>query len=122
MHLLREKLMRSGPWIVAGALVACISSGALVGGCLFHRAEDCALNPILDCFSSGTGSAVGGGGDGGTNPACVPSTNAAPVSDTCGVFVATSGNDANEGTKARPVATLAKAVEPHPGKRQPRSR
>ncbi|NUQ78847.1 MAG: hypothetical protein HUU21_35430, partial [Polyangiaceae bacterium] len=42
---------------------------------------------------------------------CIPSENAGAVEDACGVFVAASGDDANDGTRASPVATLAKAVK-----------
>jgi hypothetical protein len=53
----------------------------------------------------------GGGSDGGTPVECVPSESTAIVADTCGVFVAVSGDDSNDGTKDSPVATLGKAVE-----------
>ena len=61
-----------------------------------------------------TGSGAGGsGGTGGGTPAeCIPSTNADPVSDECGIFVGgeLATND-SPGTKAAPVATLGHALQ-----------
>jgi hypothetical protein len=74
--------------------------------------DDCERNATLTCFWDGlAASGSGPGGDGGTSPACIPSENPDPVDDTCGVFVATSGNDGNEGTKDKPLRTFAKAIE-----------
>lgn len=56
-------------------------------------------------------SGVGSSGDGGPNPACIPSDNKAPVDDACGIFVRAKGDDTNEGTKAQPVRTLSKALD-----------
>ncbi|WP_438033783.1 PGRS family protein [Sorangium sp. So ce204] len=52
----------------------------------------------------------GSGGGGATPEGCVPSTSGRPVDDACGVFVATSGDDAAEGTKAAPVKTIQHAI------------
>ncbi|XXT20837.1 PGRS family protein [Sorangium sp. So ce429] len=41
---------------------------------------------------------------------CVPSEIDGAVDDACGVFVASTGNDDNAGTRADPVATLAEAL------------
>jgi hypothetical protein len=93
------------------SVVACAAGAGWVG--CFPFKNDCEVIRTCVSFSSGPS---GSGGDGGTNPACVPSENNGPVSDDCGVFVATSGKDGNEGTKESPVATLAKAVELAEGK------
>lgn len=51
------------------------------------------------------------GGEGGSTPTgCIPNETEGAVDDTCGVFVAASGNDGNTGTKAEPVKTLAEAL------------
>ncbi|WP_437875745.1 PGRS family protein [Sorangium sp. So ce513] len=51
------------------------------------------------------------GGEGGSTPTgCIPSETDGAVDDTCGVFVAASGNDGSAGTKAEPVKTLAEAL------------
>lgn len=53
----------------------------------------------------------GGGGEGGGTPErCVPSKSGTAVDDDCGVFVASSGDDAAVGTKAAPVKTIQQAV------------
>ncbi|WP_437586865.1 PGRS family protein [Sorangium sp. So ce1000] len=52
-------------------------------------------------------------GEGGSTPTgCIPSETdgAVAVADSCGVFVAASGNDGSKGTKAEPVKTLAEAL------------
>lgn len=101
--------------------------GAVGGGC-----ADPLSNP--DAFyqsTDGTGGGAGTGGTGGTGgngggtttsstavPAeCVPSTAGDVVSDECGVFVSSSlGSDANDGTKAKPFATITAAFESANGK------
>ncbi|WP_437976411.1 PGRS family protein [Sorangium sp. So ce295] len=52
-----------------------------------------------------------GGDAGGTPEGCIPSESTSSVSDTCGVFVSASGDDAGDGTKAEPVKTLSAAIE-----------
>src|SRR5689334_4542816 len=53
----------------------------------------------------------------GTPVGCVPSMTTMPVGDECGVFVSSSlGMDANGGSKAAPVQTLAHALEVAAGK------
>lgn len=96
----------------AGALVAILVSGSLVAACWpFNSLEDCEQNPLLSCYSSGAGSGSSSGG-GGTPAGCVPSENATPVADTCGVFVSSSlGGDANAGTKTAPLKTLLQAID-----------
>jgi hypothetical protein len=85
------------------ALVASVSAAC------FRYEEDPAR-----CYEC-RGEPGGSGGVGGSNvtpPGCVPSA-ASPgqaVGDDCGVFVAASGSDGSDGTKASPVATLAKAI------------
>ncbi|WP_437279642.1 PGRS family protein [Sorangium sp. So ce375] len=51
-----------------------------------------------------------GGDAGGTPEGCIPSELTSAVSDTCGVFVATGGDDNGAGTKADPVKTLSVAI------------
>jgi hypothetical protein len=101
-------------WREPIALLMWIGAAATTAGCPFNALDDCQQNFALACFwglqASGA-SSTGAGSDGGTPTECVPSENPDPVSDGCGVFVSTSGKDANEGTKESPVATLAKAVE-----------
>ncbi|WP_437924575.1 PGRS family protein [Sorangium sp. So ce291] len=52
----------------------------------------------------------------GPHVECVPSESKEAIGDTCGVFVAASGNDAGAGTKAEPVKTLSEAIERAAGK------
>jgi hypothetical protein len=84
---------------------------ALSVGC-FDYAGDCDL--ALNCPppSAAASSSSGGNPDGGTDPSCIPSQAKGPVSETCGVFVTSSqGNDMSTGSKASPVATIARAIE-----------
>ena len=61
--------------------------------------------------------AGGGGGAGGTPVGCVPSENAGPVGDECGVFVSSSmGDDINGGTKEKPFKTIGAALTAANGK------
>jgi hypothetical protein len=97
-----------------GLPALCLFVGAMsaaASGCFpFEFLDDC--ERVLACPSSTTLGAGGSGGGGGETPAeCIPSESGEPVSDKCGVFVAMSGKDTNEGTKESPVATLAKAIE-----------
>jgi len=65
----------------------------------------------------GGGTDSGDGGDGGTPPGCVPNENVDVVADTCGVFVSSSlGDDANVGSKDKPVKTLGAALTLAKGK------
>jgi hypothetical protein len=106
--------MHSALHWVACSLGAVGVALALVG--CFHAAEDCELNPILDCGSwaiTGTGSGTGGG----TPIGCVPSENAKPVEETCGIFISSSkGKDGNAGTKSAPLATLQQAIDKAKGR------
>jgi hypothetical protein len=88
-----------------------LASGAstVMFGCFFHAIDDC---DRLGTCELPVGAASGSGGDGGTNPACVPSENNTPVDDNCGVFVSSSeGNDENAGTKSAPLKTLQAALD-----------
>jgi hypothetical protein len=89
-------------------VAALLGSGAAAAaaGCFFATPLNCE-NALVDCASDSSNSGTGGG----TPVACVPSESGEPVGDACGVFVARGGDDASEGTKESPVATLAKAVE-----------
>ena len=106
--------MRHGRW--TAALVAALGAafGAQAAGC-FSTPPDCELGICEDTVPSGSG-----GSGGGTPPGCVPSENAEPVGDECGVFVSSSqGDDANEGTKERPVKTLGAALAKGAGEGKP---
>ncbi|KYF61985.1 hypothetical protein BE11_43820 [Sorangium cellulosum] len=77
-----------------------IASGC--DGLWYHIENDCEM--MLTCEKyRGRGSEVVPSG-------CVPSEIDGAVDDTCGVFVASTGNDDNAGTRAEPVATLAEAL------------
>ncbi|WP_437288820.1 PGRS family protein [Sorangium sp. So ce406] len=81
-------------------VVALIASGC--DGLWYHIENDCEI--MLTCEKyRGRGSEVVPSG-------CVPSEIDGAVDDTCGVFVASTGNDDNAGTRAEPVATLAEAL------------
>ena len=73
----------------------------------------------------GTGGTTNAGGAGGTTTSstttvpveCVPSNQSSGVGDECGVFVSSSmGADGNDGTKAKPFATIKAALQEAPGK------
>jgi hypothetical protein len=98
------RILSSGT-VVASVFVAGAALHAT--GCL-NTANDCALNPMLECgpFGSGGSSSTGGG----TPIGCDPSKNKDPVADTCGVFVSPSGDNGNPGTKEKPVKTITAAL------------
>jgi hypothetical protein len=93
--------------LALGAWVSSLVVGVAVHavGC-FDSADDCALNPILQCGPW----APDGGTDGGVATGCDPSKSTGPVADSCGVFVSPMGNDGNAGTKEKPVKTIAVAL------------
>jgi hypothetical protein len=98
--------------MAAGAAFAAMGAIAGTSACFpFYYLDDCEkLGSCPPTFYSA--SASGSGSDGGPDPACVPSQNASGVSDNCGVFVSSSaGDDGNEGSKEKPVATLKAAIE-----------
>src|SRR4051794_14503451 len=72
-----------------------------------RRTGECCPDGTLACFislSTGTG--------GGTPAACIPSENAQPVEDTCGLFVSSSlGVDGAAGTKSAPLKSLQQALD-----------
>lgn len=78
-----------------------LAAGLLHAGC-YDTAEDCALNPILQCGPWAP--------DAGPSASCDPSKNSVAIADSCGVFVSPSGDDANAGTKERPVKTIGAAL------------
>lgn len=89
--------------LVALAGIATASSCSLI-----VRFDACELNP--DCDMTGAGGSGGGGGT--IDPGCIPSANSEPVETSCGVFVASAGDDASgDGSQSAPVKTLAKALE-----------
>jgi hypothetical protein len=100
---------------VAGAptaLLISICACVQTAGCLSHAVDDCSQNPKLACFSSGVGSTTSGG-DGGTPPGCIPAADNKTIADDCGVFVSSTVGDDNsgDGSQAKPLKTLAAAVE-----------
>lgn len=106
--------MRSKRWAVGAAIAVAVSADLLTACFPIDLLGDCERNLNLKCVSGAVGAtgSTGAGGSGGNTPTeCIPSESGEPVSDKCGVFVATSGKDANEGTKESPVATLANAIE-----------
>jgi hypothetical protein len=123
--------------LVGPALAALVfAAGVEQSGC-YSPADDCTINPNLACYvnaasSASTGSNTGTGGNGGNGPTtssgpggnggssgsgggttmtnCDPTMGA--VDGSCGVFVSSSmGHDSDGGTKAKPVKTLAHAIE-----------
>ena len=94
-------------------LVAVLVFGGIVQamGCVpFNSAEECDF-----CEPPGNGGAGGSGG--GTPAGCVPSENAEPVGDECGVFVSSSlGVDGAAGTKEQPLRSLGEALMKANGK------
>ncbi|NUQ72810.1 MAG: DUF1565 domain-containing protein, partial [Polyangiaceae bacterium] len=103
--------MRRVHW-VAGFFAFAMSLGPYVSGC-FNKSDDCEAN--LSCGQpggpGGMTSTSSGAGGGPPDAKCVPSSNAGPVSDDCGIFVELAGDDARDGTKSSPVQTLTKAIE-----------
>ncbi len=95
-------------------LVAFVGLG-ICGAACSNYYEDAYLrltDPALATTSTG-----GTGGGGGAPPDCIPSNISSPVEETCGVFVSASkGKPGNPGTKAKPFATLADAIEGSQGK------
>jgi hypothetical protein len=91
-----------------------VASVVAAGSGCWNRGDDCALNavPCGSTSSSGSPDAGHDGGDSGPAPSCIPSENASPIADTCGVFVSSSkGSDATgKGTKEAPYQTLGKAL------------
>lgn len=79
---------------------------------LAHGCDGWWFNRIDDCEFMLTCEKYRGRGTTTVSSVCVPSEadDAVAVDDTCGVFVAASGNDGNTGTKAEPVKTLAEAL------------
>ncbi|XXY45690.1 PGRS family protein [Sorangium sp. So ce269] len=83
-----------------------IAASMALGGC-----DALSLGLTNDCEYLLTCSHFLGGDAGGTPEGCIPSELTSAASDTCGVFVSTSGNDESAGTKAKPVKTLSKAIK-----------
>jgi hypothetical protein len=92
-----HRASRSRSVLVVGMMAA----GIHLTGCFPFPLYD-------DCEHTLTHCSVGEGGAAPTG--CVPSKNADAVDNSCGVFVATSGDDAGSGAKETPVKTLAAAI------------
>jgi hypothetical protein len=119
-------------WILWGLTVSSLAATASLVGCT-DLAAACREGNCLASDSSsvastsntggsggaGPSTSVGGaGGDGGGGgsvpPSCDPDVATDPVADSCGIFVSSSlGTDSaqGDGTKARPFATLSRALE-----------
>ena len=114
--------------------VTALLLGAASAGCFDILSNDKAFDQGTGA-GSGTGGTGGDGGNGGTTNTtgaggtttstttttvpveCVPANVATAVNDECGVFVSSSqGDDGNEGSKAKPFATIAAALQNAPGK------
>jgi hypothetical protein len=102
-----------------------VALGLLAVGGSFYAAgcaDDCADTltcgepPGTDSGSGGSDGSGGSGGSGGSTPlACIPKSNqeqnGVVVKDECGVFVRLAGDDLAAGTKSKPFATIARAIE-----------
>ncbi|WP_437744132.1 PGRS family protein [Sorangium sp. So ce1504] len=94
--------MRTLGRTLLGSAVAVVLIASGCDGLWYHIENDCEL--MLTCEKyRGRGSEVVPAG-------CVPSEIDGAVDETCGVFVASTGNDENLGTRTEPVATLAEGV------------
>ncbi|CAN90794.1 putative secreted protein [Sorangium cellulosum So ce56] len=94
--------MRTLGRTLLGTAVAVVLTASGCDGLWYHIENDC--ESMLTCEKyRGRGSEVVPSG-------CVPSEIEGAVDDVCGIFVASTGNDDNAGTRAEPVATLAVAL------------
>lgn len=84
---------------------------------LFASLRPAALSLLLGACSTAPPDGMGGAApttSTGTSPApaCIPSTSASAVADSCGVFVSTTGNDAvGTGSKGAPLKTISAALK-----------
>ncbi len=106
--------MKSFRVVNVASILGLLSMGGLVAACVFTSPDDCE-HKLVNCPVSATGTSSSssgtGGGDGGVPPGCIPSTDNPTVDDTCGVFVSSAtGDDANPGTKDKPLKTLGAAA------------
>ncbi len=95
--------------VVSAALV--VSAFVASSGC--GSDYDDIFVPLTDPALART--TTGTGGTGGTTttiePGCIPRGNSEPVRADCGVFVSSSmGSDGNDGSMAKPYATVGKAI------------
>ena len=90
-----RKLSRG--WVWAGLPFLAAAAWAIGAGCE-NTAGDCELT--AECT-----------GAPGTTASCDPSKVTGPVADTCGVFVSASAKPGGDGTRAKPLATFATAVD-----------
>jgi hypothetical protein len=116
-------MRRLGRFGLGSALTCLLAWTMGSAGCDLNTAEDCDLNPILECgkwtprAEGGGGSGAGGaatsgggdGGGGGMQGNCDPESGS--VDAGCGVFASVSlGAAGAMGTKTAPLASLADAV------------
>ncbi|MBK8253514.1 MAG: PGRS family protein [Polyangiaceae bacterium] len=106
--------MRFQLFLSASLVFGTVGAAAGSAGC-YNVGNDCNL---FNCATGGgagstaTAGTAGSGGTGASTPeGCVPKDATGPVADGCGIFVALSGNDANQGTKTNPLKTLKAAIE-----------
>lgn len=96
-------------WTLVSLGLVAFAAAAHASGC---RTNGCNVDP--DCADV---TPTGGGGEGPTEAECIPEKNHAenggPVKDECGYFVRLSGDDVNNDgkTKAKPFATISRAIE-----------
>ncbi len=95
-----------------GLLVGLSMVGCLLcaGGCSQEYQEF--YVPLTDpALASGGGGAGGGTTTSTIDPGCIPRGSSEAVRADCGVFVSSSmGSDANDGSQAKPFATIATAI------------
>jgi hypothetical protein len=97
--------MRKVGWTLA-SIGGLLIVGTMSGLACSNSADDCEENRT--CTGSGaTGTTSGTGGNTGE---CVPDVGK-EIPESCGVFLALSGDDNNDGSMGAPVATFAKAIE-----------
>src|SRR5262245_12232408 len=94
--------------VIRAVMIALGLIGATITFGCYDWLDDCMKTALCPIGPTGSSSGTGGG----TPAGCVPSENAQPVDDACGVFVSSSkGADGAAGTKSAPVKTLAYALE-----------
>jgi hypothetical protein len=97
----KEDVMRRSSVLGGMALGLVVLGGTMAAGC---------YDSFENCYLSASCPPPPDAGDGGTPVGCVPSQNEEAAGDTCGVFVATSGNDGGAGTKSEPMKTLGAGI------------
>jgi hypothetical protein len=100
-------------------VVSVVAAGVVCAGCYDTFSEPSLFRQEPgDVVGVGcTGGAAGSSTSATADPACTPQESPAPVRDDCGVFVSSSkGSDDNDGSQAKPFASIAKALAAASGK------